>query len=394
MKTYKQTIITIVLGLTLAAGLSYAATWTGPAQNPPLANTDAPLNAGISDQIKGGGVSFGSLISRGGAVVGGEAVVRGKIKIGDDAVSPSAGDIRWTGSDFEGYNGTQWQSFTRDTQGGGKVYNAKNQVFSSSGVFSVPEGVTTVWVSLSAGGGGGGGGMLSGKYSNVVAPGGGGGSGQAVYLKEISVPSGAKIPVTVGAGGGGGVSALFVYKKPLTQGKDGADGGNTSFGSFVSVAGGQGGKIGTIRDKYGNNPGAGGAGSPDGQPGRCYDLLYGKDYALCTTFWSDQGGGVLQYGGAGSGGSTSGAYTTFVQGPTTVSEHQSIPGELIYTYYPAQNGNDSGGGGGGIISNESYYSKTPKSYNGGNGGSGYATVYWCDAGLTPVSGNINGGLCQ
>ena len=31
MKTYKQTIITIVLGLTLAAGLSYAATWTGPA---------------------------------------------------------------------------------------------------------------------------------------------------------------------------------------------------------------------------------------------------------------------------------------------------------------------------------------------------------------------------
>ena len=37
MKTYKQTIITIVLGLALAAGLSYAATWTGPTDNPPLA---------------------------------------------------------------------------------------------------------------------------------------------------------------------------------------------------------------------------------------------------------------------------------------------------------------------------------------------------------------------
>ena len=30
MKTYKQTILSIVLGLALAAGLSYAATWTGP----------------------------------------------------------------------------------------------------------------------------------------------------------------------------------------------------------------------------------------------------------------------------------------------------------------------------------------------------------------------------
>ena len=141
MKTYKQTIIAIVLGLTLAAGLSYAASWTGPTANPPLANTEAPINAGDGDQFKGGGVSFGSLISRGGAVVGGKMVVGGKIKIGDDAVSPSAGDIRWTGSDFEGYIGTQWLSFTKDTQGGGgKVAAAKYQKFISSGVFSVPEG--------------------------------------------------------------------------------------------------------------------------------------------------------------------------------------------------------------------------------------------------------------
>ena len=52
MKTYKQTIITIVLGLALAAGLSYAATWTGPTDNPPLANTEAPINAGIAINLR------------------------------------------------------------------------------------------------------------------------------------------------------------------------------------------------------------------------------------------------------------------------------------------------------------------------------------------------------
>ena len=100
------------------------------------------------------------------------------------SVSPSAGDIRWTGSDFEGYNiGTQWPSFTKDTQGGGgKVAAAKYQKFISSGVFSVPEGVTTVWVTMGGGGGGGGGGMVN--YNAIVAPGGGGGQGQSVVLKR------------------------------------------------------------------------------------------------------------------------------------------------------------------------------------------------------------------
>ena len=214
-------------------------------------------------------------------------------------------------------------------------------------------------------------------------------------LKEISVPSGAKIPVTVGAGGGGGVSALFVYKKPLTQGKDGADGGNTSFGSFVSVAGGQGGKIGTIRDKYGNNPGAGGAGSPDGQPGRCYDLLYGKDYALCTTFWSDQGGGYYNMEAPEVAGLLVGHIPLSCKGRRASRSIRAYRGDLFTHTTPPKMAMTAVEEEGGIISNESYYSKTPKpSYNGGNGGSGYATVYWCDAGLTPVSGQINGGLCQ
>ena len=96
----------------------------------------------------------------------------------------------------------------------------------------------------------------------------------------------------------------------------------------------KGGKTGTIRDKYGNNPGAGGAGSSwTANPAGRSDLLCGKDYAFCTTFWTGDEG-KTQYGGAGSGGSTSGAYTTFVQGLTTVSEGQSMSYSYLHDYPP------------------------------------------------------------
>ena len=84
----------------------------------------------------------------------------------------------------------------------------------------------------------------------------------------------------------------------------------------------------------------------DSQPGRCYDLLYGKDYALCTTFWSDQGGEIYynmetpEVAGLLVGHMPLSCRAVEHLG---ASEHTR---ELIYTYYPAQNGNDSGGGGG------------------------------------------------
>lgn len=46
--------------------------------------------------------------------------VNGKIKLSDDATAPLAGTIRWNDMkhDFEGYNGTEWLSFTKSPQGG------------------------------------------------------------------------------------------------------------------------------------------------------------------------------------------------------------------------------------------------------------------------------------
>lgn len=59
MKTYKQSIITIFLGLLIITGISYA--WTGPSTNPPDGNTDAPINVGARTQYKAGAFGVGGL---------------------------------------------------------------------------------------------------------------------------------------------------------------------------------------------------------------------------------------------------------------------------------------------------------------------------------------------
>ena len=47
--------------------------------------------------------------------------VNGKLKLGDDTVNPTAGTVRWNSdtNDFEGYDGTQWLSFTSKGTSGG-----------------------------------------------------------------------------------------------------------------------------------------------------------------------------------------------------------------------------------------------------------------------------------
>ena len=67
------------------------------------------------------------------------------------------------------------------------------QRFTANGTFTVPAGVTTVWVSMSGGGGGGGGGGSS--------VGGGGGGADAVLAESLTVTSGSAYTITVGAGG-------------------------------------------------------------------------------------------------------------------------------------------------------------------------------------------------
>jgi len=100
------------------------------------------------------------------------------------------------------------------------------QVFTSSGTFTVPEGVTQIIVEVVGGGGGGGAGS---GYENYAGGGGGGGYGKGYF----SVLSGETYSVVVGSGGIGAV-----YTSGYTAG---AAGGSSSFGSLISATGGAGG---------------------------------------------------------------------------------------------------------------------------------------------------------
>lgn len=152
--------------------------------------------------------------------------------------------------------------------GGGMKY----QIFTASGTFTVPSGVTNVKVTLIGGGGGGGG-------SDNVNYGGGGGGGGVYYRQSVNVTPGSNISVTIGSGGSGG-----------GNNQNGSSGGTSSFGSYLSSTGGAGGKC--------NNGSAGAAGSPS----TSYFTQAGG------TSWSTMGHGgaggstVLGIGGKGTAG--------------------------------------------------------------------------------------------
>src|SRR3990167_6133787 len=65
-----------------------------------------------ADLVVEGNIGIGTASPQAKLDVAGNVNVAGKIKVGDDSVSPAAGTIRWTGSDFEGYDGTVWKSLT------------------------------------------------------------------------------------------------------------------------------------------------------------------------------------------------------------------------------------------------------------------------------------------
>jgi hypothetical protein len=93
------------------------------------------------------------------------------------------------------------------------------QVFASSGTFTVPDGITSIRITVYGGGGGG--------QSANTRTGGAGGFASGVY----TVTSGTSYTVTVGAGGGGSSTTA-------------SSGQTTSFGSLISATGGTGGSAG------------------------------------------------------------------------------------------------------------------------------------------------------
>lgn len=175
---------------------------------------------------------------------------------------------------------------------------SRMQVFTSSGTFTVPDGVTRVRVTVIGGGGAGG-------YNSTYASGGGGSGGRAIKTITGLVP-GATVAVTVGAGG----------VSPGTAGS-GGNGGVSSFGAYCSASGGTGGGGGTGAANAGGGPGVGSGG----------DL---NDYGAYGTDGLQFGPGAPSTGCGGAGGGPGGGRGTsgFVTGVSA-------------------NGYGGGGGGGG-----------------------------------------------
>jgi len=123
--------------------------------------------------------------------------------------------------------------------------------FTSNGSFTVPAGVSTIYVSGCAGGGGGGGSMNA--TSSVSGGSGGGGAGASTVRQAFSVTPGQSISITIGGAGSGGVQG------------NGTAGGNTVVGSLVTLPGGGGGVGGGAGTN--SSGGIGGSGYPNGSHG-------------------------------------------------------------------------------------------------------------------------------
>ncbi len=218
--------------------------------------------------------------------------------------------------------------------------------FEVSGTFTVPAGVTAIYVSACAGGGGGGGGGVrqgktNGGASYTAAGGGGGGAGQSIQRVRFAVVPGTAIPIILGAGGAAGAGA----KTDGANGGAGGAGGSTVIGNLVTLAAGMGGGGGSSS----SSP-AGGATGGDGYPagGDSASITINAPYGPAGT------GGSCAFGGGGPGGRCAGDTTSI--------------GRKGFGF-------GAGGGGGGGVSNGASASTFGK--DGAVGCAGFAFIEWC-----------------
>jgi len=147
------------------------------------------------------------------------------------------------------------------------------QVFTGSGNFTVPAGVTTVYVTGIGGGGPGG-----SSTSSLGSDGGGGGSGDQCYRTPVTVTPGQVLAVTVAAASG-----------------------TTSFGASISLVGGSAGLSGSVGGDGGGLYGTGG-GSRFGGVG-----LFGRGAAKALSGYGVSGLAAKANTGAGGNGANSGS---------------------------------------------------------------------------------------
>lgn len=251
---------------------------------------------------------------------------------------------------------------------GGSINNVivhGQQVFTSSGIFTVPTGVTSIDL-FGVGGGAGGSTYHDNDEGTSGGGGGGGGAGYTTTVSRLSVSGGQILSINIGAGGAGGASTS---KKPwevayghagseTTIARNGtvllsAKGGNAAYTGIYGTNGGSGG------GSPFNYPRAcdGGSDGGDGGPGTHYTVGLGQHTTTrafgesSNTLYAGGGGagnwdGSYGKGGAGGGGNGSDWTNDFTSGGTA----------------------GTGGGGGGLC--ERWW------HNAGSGGSGIVIIRW------------------
>lgn len=279
------------------------------------------------------------------------------------------------------YNGLDFQLEEYSAQASIKAVRGGVVEYTSSSTFTVPIGVNQLKVTAVGGGGGAGGGACaqvdpgSGMYGQS---GSGAGAGAVVKNALIDVVAGEQISIIVGAGGLGGRGGRAGYLDPGVQG---ADGGQTSIGTYLVVGGGKRG--------LGGDYGSGSAfkESPEKAGGLGGQIVTGENL------------GEYYQGGAGG---YSGRGSTVSGNETKGGNGESVNGFLGGVARPAVSRNGSAGGGGAsAVANgangENYHVNTDASgygaggaggqglaYNsgasdggdGGNGGNGYVSIEW------------------
>ncbi|ECA9165240.1 phage tail protein [Salmonella enterica subsp. enterica serovar Typhimurium] len=130
------------------------------------------------------------------------------------------------------------------------------QFFTANGTFTVPDGVTQVFVEmLGGGGGGGGGGHTSNTDGLLYCSGGNAGKSGEPEIAIVPVIAGNNYPVTVGAGGTSGAGGVLPNSNPTGNvvqvgqaGNSGINGGNSIFIDVVAN-GGAGGAGGIVQSR-------------------------------------------------------------------------------------------------------------------------------------------------
>ena len=251
-------------------------------------------------------------------------------------------------------NGTSyWCATSRTASKATASYTGTVVTVTSTQKWTVPTGWRTAQAFVVGGGGGG-----SSNCGSPAYGGGGGGGGRTATSGNISVTPGAQVQCTIGGGGAG--------KSGLRQ--NGAGGGSTSFGSYVSASGGDGGYNEGTGWMHGGNGGSGGGGHDGG--------------------YNNAGSGGYDGGNGGSssrsGGGTGQGTTTRAFGANNGTLYAGGGGGGAYSSSSGGSGGSGGGGKGGSSGNGTAGTANTggggggaggnSSYLGGNGGSGVILI--------------------